>query len=137
MTTMTSDTVAIEKSATVIYKFLCNFNNYEQLMPPQVVDWSSQEAEGVFTIKNMATIGLKIVEMTEPTTVRLERTKAPFDLSLICNIMPVDDNNCSLRLDLNADMNPVFKMMAEKPLTNFINVLAHNCKKVCEASVNP
>jgi len=129
---MLSDKVTISKSNKIVFDYLCSFDNYKVLMPEQVVDWSSDEQQGIFTIKGMATIGLKIVEKNEATLVRLEKTKAPFDLNLHCNISSVDADNCILQLNLNADLNPMLKMLAEKPLTNFINTLAHNCKKICE-----
>lgn len=133
MTSMFSDKVAISKSDKTVFDYLCNFDNYKALMPEQVVDWSSETEQGIFTIKGMATIGLKIIERNEAIQVRLEKTKAPFDLNLNCNISSVDSGNCILQLNLNADLNPMLKMLAEKPLTNFINTLAHNCKKVCES----
>lgn len=129
MTKMLSDKVEINVSDETVFTFLCNFNNYQKLMPEQVVDWSSNDVEGMFTIKNMATIGLHIEEKLPNNLVKLIKTKAPFDLTLLCMINKLNDAQCILQLELQADLNPVLKMMAEKPLTNFINVLAHNCAK--------
>ena len=49
--------------------------------------------------------------------------KAPFDLKLICKIDEIDLQNTDLQLFFDADLNPFLKMMAEKPLANFLNLL--------------
>ena len=58
------------------------------------------------------------------------RTKAPFDLNLICNIGNTSADASTLQITLEADLNAMMKMMAETPLRNFINILANNCQKI-------
>ena len=58
--------------------------------------------------------------------------KALFDFILYCNISPVSENPSSsnLQLAFDADLNPFLKMMAEKPLRNFLNILVKNYKNL-------
>nr|MBK9651561.1 hypothetical protein [Bacteroidota bacterium] len=60
MTSIKSEKVLINVPVQRVFEFLCNFNNYQQLMPEQVTDWQSDDDSGTFTIKNMATIGLEL-----------------------------------------------------------------------------
>ena len=130
MTNIQSETVQINSSAEKLFNFLSDFNNIEKLMPSSITDWESNAEGGSFTIKGMANIGLKIDEKTPFTKVKMIRTKAPFDLNLNCNINNVGAEASTLQITLEADLNPMMKMMAETPLRNFINILANNCQKI-------
>jgi hypothetical protein len=135
MTSIKSEKVLINAPVQRVFEFLCNFNNYQQLMPEQVTDWQSDDDSGSFTIKNMATIGLRIIDKVPFEKVHLEKTKAPFELTLDCIMNDMGDNfSTQLELQLDAELNAMLKMMATKPLTNFVNILATNCKKVLEGS---
>ena len=99
-------------------------------MPEQVVDWQSTPDECSFTIKGMATLGMKMVEKTPDNFIRItSHGKVPFGFFLLCNI----DNaagGSNVQLAFDADLNPMLKMMASKPLTNFLNILAGKLKDI-------
>ena len=130
MTRIESDKTTIDKSAKEVYDFLSDFNNFQKLMPEQVVDWKSTIDECTFTIKGMATLGMKIVEKTPNSLIRVEKNgSAPFDFTLICMIEDLQ-NRCEVQLAFDADLNPMMKMMASKPLTNFLNILVSKLKQL-------
>ncbi|MEO8148049.1 MAG: SRPBCC family protein [Bacteroidia bacterium] len=134
MTNINSETVQINTSAEQLFNFLSDFNNIQKLMPSSITDWESNVEGGSFTITGMANIGLKIDEKIANTKVKMIRTKAPFDLNLICNIGEVNTTTSTLQILLEADLNMMMKMMAETPLRNFINILANNCQKIFEGA---
>ena len=124
MTRIESDSVAVSKSANDIYAFLSNFNNFEKLMPEQVTNWKSTEEECSFTIAGMASLGMKILEKRVPEFIKVARNgSAPFDFTLDVNIKSVSETSCEVKLAFDADLNPMLKMMATKPLQNFLNLL--------------
>lgn len=124
MTRLESEKVEINKPASEIYSWFCNVNNYQLLMPDQVEDWVSTENDCSFNIKGMASLGMAIEEKTPCNQIKLLRKgKAPFDFALFCNINEVQEGKSILQLAFDADLNPFLKMMAEKPLTNFLNIL--------------
>jgi carbon monoxide dehydrogenase subunit G len=128
MTKLEGDKVTINKSAKEVFDFLSDFNNFQKLMPEQVVDWKSTADECTFTIKGMATLGMKIVEKKPNSLIKvIKNGSAPFDFSLSCMI---DDlgQQCAVQLAFDADLNPMMKMMAAKPLTNFLNILTNKLK---------
>jgi hypothetical protein len=129
MTNIESERIHITASDEQLFKFLADFNNLEKLMPSSITDWESNTEGGVFTIKNMATIGLVIDERVPNRMIRMIRTKAPFEISLFCHIAFVTDMESILQISLDADLNPMLKMMSETPLRNFVNILANNCQK--------
>ncbi len=56
MTVIESDKAIVNATAEDIFTFLCDFNNFEQLMPDQVSGWESTEDSCLFTIQGMAKI---------------------------------------------------------------------------------
>ncbi len=130
MTKIDSDKVSVQKSAKEIFEFLGNFNNFQKLMPEQVTNWESTEDECSFTIAGMASLGMKIQEKTPNSLIRVMRHgKAPFDFFLNCAIED-KGNDCDVQLSFDADLNPMLKMMAVKPLTNFLNLLVNKLKEL-------
>jgi len=128
MTKIESDKTTVDKTAKEVYDFLSDFNNFEKLMPEQVVDWKSTSDECTFTIKGMATLGMKIIEKTPNSLVKvIKNGSAPFDFTLSCMIDDLQDK-CVVQLAFDADLNPMMKMMASKPLTNFLNILVTKLK---------
>lgn len=137
MTRIESQQVEINQSPSGIFKFLSDFNNYQQLMPEQVTDWVSDADTCSFNIKGMASLGMAMESKTPDSEIKIKRNgKAPFDFFLICNIGngPSPDK-ATLKLYFDADLNPFLKMMAEKPLTNFLNLLVNRYKEITEKTV--
>ena len=99
-------------------------------MPDQVTDWESTADQCSFTIKGMGTLGMKIKERIPNTSIVIEKNgKAPFDFFLSCAITD-KQQQCEAQLFFDADLNPMMKMMASKPLTNFLNLLAAKLKEI-------
>jgi len=73
---------------------------------------------------------MKIQEKTPNSLIRVMRHgKAPFDFFLNCAIED-KGNDCDVHLSFDADLNPMLKMMAVKPLTNFLNLLVNKLKEL-------
>jgi len=130
MTRIESDKVTMNKTAKEVFDFLSDFNNFQKLMPEQVVDWKSTADECTFTIKGMATLGMKIIEKTPNSFIKvIKNGSAPFDFTLTCMIDDLQQQ-CAVQLAFDADLNPMMKMMASRPLTNFLNILVNKLKEL-------
>ena len=100
-------------------------------MPPQVVDWQSTENDCVFKISGLATIGMKIVEKIPNSLIKISSNgKVPFEFTLNVNLSETSPTQTTGQLIFEADLNPMMKMMVEKPLRNFFNILAQKMKEV-------
>lgn len=131
MTTIASNKVDIDNSAGNVFNYLSNFNNFQKLMPSQVTNWTSTENECSFTISGMATIGMQIIEKTAPAHIKISsHGKVPFDFILHINIGSAMADKSTGQLIFEANLNPMIKMMVEKPLTNFFNLLAEKMKDI-------
>jgi carbon monoxide dehydrogenase subunit G len=135
MTRIESDKEEIAQSPETVFNFLSDFNNFQQLMPEQVTDWISDANSCSFNIKGMASLGMAIDTKTPFSEIKIKRNgKAPFDFFLYCLITPGSSAATSnLQLAFDADLNPFLKMMAEKPLTNFLNLLVKKYQSIAAA----
>lgn len=136
MTTFDSDEVIIDRSSSFVFDFLSDFNNFEKLMPPQISEWQSDGESCSFNIQNMATLGMRYESKTPHQHIKINSEgKSPFPFDLQCFIQENNPESCKVKLQFNASMSPMIKMMAARPLENFINILAVKLKEVCEQQV--
>ncbi len=132
MTTIVSEKETVNQTPEQVFAFLSDFNNFEKLMPEQVTDWRATAEACTFTIKGMAKLGMKIEEKTPNTAIKIARDgDAPFDFKLNVSIEEMDDRS-NVQLSFDADLNPFLKMMAEKPLRNFLNLLVTKYREIHE-----
>src|ERR1700761_9607997 len=104
MTTFESK-VSINQPINAVYLFLADMNNHQQLMPENILDWSSTYDEVRFNIQNMASLALKVetrIENSEIEIVSFE--KPPFDLELRWTLTPID-NATEVTFTIAADLN--------------------------------
>ncbi len=134
MTEIKSDLVLIKKSTEDIFTFLSNFDNFGKLMPEQVINWKSSADSCSFTIKGMADIALKTSEkIPYSKIVWSTEGKAPYDFTLSSVLIDQNENQSQAQIILHADLSPMLKMMAMRPLSNFVNLLVNKLKEVIES----
>lgn len=120
MTVIESGQELINKAPSEIYNFLVDCNNHEKLMPEQVEKWQSTDTTCQFTIKGTADLSLRIKETQENAAIILEPyEKIPFPFTLAWKIAD-EGGNSNVQAVLEADMNMFIKMVAAKPLENFL-----------------
>jgi len=133
MTSFKSDKITINKASEDVFAFLSDFNNFEKLMPEQVTNWQSTNESCSFTIKGMADLAMKMGQRTEfsQITYNSEGDK-PFSFDLNMHFNALDTEQTETQIILNADLNPMLKMMAGRPLQNFVNLLVNKLKETIE-----
>jgi len=124
-------TVTINKPASIVYQFLADMNNHQQLMPEDdISDWSSTVDEARFTIRNMIKLALKIEERTPDTAIRIiPAEKPPFDLELKWTLSGNNDHT-EVQFFITADLNMMMKMVASGPLQKLANDETSNLQNI-------
>ena len=131
MTKIESEKVTVENSSEKIFTFLSNLNNFQKLMPAQVINWKSTENNCSFTIKGMTDISLCLGGLIPYTRIELiPNDKAPFNFSLESLFEKLNENKCTVQIVFNAELNAMMEMLARKPLQNFVNILADKLKEL-------
>lgn len=133
MTLFKSDSTNIRAGAAETFTYLNDFNNFEKLLPEQVVNWQSSGDHCSFTIQGMADIAMRIEERDPNNRIVYQSEgKTPFDFNLQFTLETIDEDTCSVVTQLEAKLNPMIKMMASRPLQNLVNILVEQLKKEME-----
>jgi hypothetical protein len=112
----------INASSEIIFNYLSNIDNLKDLMPEQVVNWTSDADSCRYTIKGMAEIGMRMAERNPNSLLHIKSDgKVPFQFDLKIIIEAISSESAQVKLDFAGDMNMMLKMMAEKPLSNFFH----------------
>ena len=124
MTRIESNTQSVPVSAATAFAFLSDIHNLGRILPEQVEGFHAEGDQCSFTIKGMATLGLKI-ENTQPHSAVIfgSHGKTPFAFTLRAEITITGPSTCAVQLLMDAELNPMLKMLAERPLGNFLNML--------------
>ncbi len=131
MTVLESLSIQLAKPASEVYAFLAELSNHQQIMPSQVEQFKSEGDTCQYTIKGTGTVYLKWSKKVEPTLLVLEPNgKIPFPFSVHWMLEETNSESCKVKVKMEADLNPILKMMAQKPLQNFINLQIDGLKKV-------
>ena len=128
-----SQSVDINCLPQKVYDFLTDFDNFERLLPEQVINWHSTGDSCSFEVKGLATLGLRITGKTPFTEISMiGEGKIPFGFTLETYIRQTDTGQCQVQMMIDADMNPFIAMMAEKPLRNFVDMILPRLKEEME-----
>ena len=116
--------VVIENlSAKELFNKLSDLSNLKEIMPPEIEDFKSDRDNCSFKMQGMPKINLTLTEKTPFTRIALSANNSPIDFCLECNITDFEEK-CQARLEVNAELNMMMKMMAEKPINNFLKILS-------------
>ena len=129
MTTFKSPEVKIKKSAEYFFNKIGNLNNLKDVMPSEIKEFTSTEKTCAFKMNGMPELKLKIAEKIKFSKLSLTAVESHIPFSLNCFIIDKGEQ-CQARLEVNAELNMMMKMMVEKPLTQFLNVLANKMQEI-------
>lgn len=131
MTTIESKTVTIQADPTTVFDFLLDLNNYQLLLPKNVIsDWESDAKHCSFKVQKMYKLALVYHDSKPETQVHIKSGEgSPFSFDLYIHL-----NNHGETLEAHliceADINPMLKMMVQKPLNNLFDYMAERLVKV-------
>lgn len=114
--TIIESKITIDKSATLVYQFLTDFNNHQQLMPDNVYNWLSTKDDARFTIQNMANLALKITTRIENQEIKIIPAETPpFAVELKWKLIELGAVT-EVTYSIAADLNMMMKMLVSGPL---------------------
>ena len=114
-------------SADQLYNKLSDLNNLKAILPPQIENFESDTNSCSFKIKGMPKLKLCLSEKIPFSKITLSANDSPVEFLLNCFIKDYG-KKCQVRLEVDAELNMMMKMMFEKPITNFLNILSEKLK---------
>ena len=131
MTKYKSQKTKITAGDSEVFGFLSDFRNLKDLMPPQVVNWQATIDTCSFTIQGLASLDMKMESNKPFSNVHVvSHGDNPVDYTLDYNITSLDEENCIVTVEFEADLNPFVKMVASKPLQNLVDLMAQRLQEV-------
>lgn len=117
-----SETHTTKTSISVLFDFMRDFNNFKHLLPTDKIEnFACTANQCSFGIKGMMPLTIKIKEFLAPNKITYETSGlAKFVFTLHIHLL----DNQTTNVQLEGDMNPFIKVMAEKPLKELINTMA-------------
>jgi carbon monoxide dehydrogenase subunit G len=125
MTTFEGPVKAIPHPSDVVYGFLSDFNNFEDLLPPdKISDWESDGDSCRFTVEGIGELGLRIIDKVPYKTIKFSADgKTPFDFFLWIQLKDMGVDDTKVKLTIKAELNPMLKMMVTGPVNKFLTVV--------------
>ena len=124
-----SPEVLINKNAQDLFEKIEDLNNLKDIMPSQIEGFKSNKDSCSFKINGMPKLKLEITEKIPFKKISLVAKESQVPLLLTCYIKD-RGNQCQVILEINAELNMMMRMMIEKPLKEFLDVLSNKMQKI-------
>ncbi|MDA3865706.1 MAG: SRPBCC family protein [Salinivirgaceae bacterium] len=116
----------LNADAATVYQTIADFSRFESIAPPddkmKVVKADADSCR--FALGKTGEFGMRIIERKENELVKISSDETvPFTFFLWIQLKNVDENDTRVKVTLHADLNPMLKMVAKKPLTQFVDSL--------------
>ncbi len=113
-----------------IFKFVTDIRNFRQFVRQDIEDLKIDRESCSFHISPLGNVSLKIAQK-EPSkkVVYAGSALSSNDFSLLLDIREGEAGKAEVMVTLDAEMNPVLKMMAAKPVTRFLETLIDEMEK--------
>jgi hypothetical protein len=115
------------------YNFVTDIRNFKRFIPDGTINnWQSESDTCSFNVSVVGTVSVRITgkEPCSKVTYNGDALKKN-DFTLILNIGSKNDR-AEVKILLEAEMNPMLKMMANKPIAQFLEILIIEMEKFRE-----
>ena len=108
-----------------VFDFVTDIRNFEQFIPDGTIsNWQSGKDACSFSVSMIGTVSVRITKK-EPNNNVIFNGDAlkKNDFSLVLNISDGSNNTADVKVFLEAELNPMLKMVANKPIIQFLEIL--------------
>lgn len=126
-----SRTGRVKCSGSEVFGFVSDLRNFEQFVPAEAVkNWKAEAGSCSFDVPMPGTVSVRIAEKIPYSKVayRGDALKKE-DFLITLNISQHGENEAEVKVSLDADLNPMLKMIASKPINQFLDVLIVEMEK--------
>ncbi|MBS3807316.1 MAG: SRPBCC family protein [Bacteroidales bacterium] len=125
MTKVVSKIKAIRQDEDKIYAFVSDFNNLDELVPPdKIQNWKSSADSCHFDVTGIGSLGMQITEKEPYKLVKVQTYQSsPMGVTLWIQIKQVNPGDSRIRLTAQANMNPLMKGLVSKHLQQGIDAM--------------
>ena len=124
-----STTGVVALPISTVFEKLSNAETYERLMPEEASFRMVDEKHFSFKLGGMPAIPLKLERQTPHSQVVLAANGGNVPFELFVNLSE-GESQTQVQLVFEGNVNPIMQMMVKKPLTQFLEALIGNLKKL-------
>jgi carbon monoxide dehydrogenase subunit G len=124
----------LSANAETVFAFVTDIRNFERFAPEGTINnWTAEKESCSFSVSMVGTVTVRISDKQKFSKViysgdALKKN----DFSLTLHISDNLSNPAEVRVELNADLNPVMKMMVSRPIIQFLEMLIHEMEGFSE-----
>jgi hypothetical protein len=118
-------------SARECFDFTTDLRHFEGFIPNGTVNnWNAEKESCSFTVSMLGTVSVRLTEkeMYKRVVFKGDALKKN-DFELTLNITDNGDHPSEVKVLLNAELNPMMKMIAAKPIERFLEMLINEMEK--------
>ena len=120
-----SRTGTLSCTSEEVFDFVTDLRNFEQFIPDNtIINWQSVKDTCSFSVSMVGTVTVRLVK-EEPHNKVIFRGDAlkKNDFSIVLNITSGINNSADVKVLFTAELNPMLKVMANKPIIQFLEIL--------------
>jgi len=121
-------------SSEEVFNFVTDIRNFERFVPQGTIsNWIADRGSCSFNVAMIGTVSVRLAEKEKFIKVVYDGDALKKnDFTLILNIINSGTNNADVKVSLKADLNPMLKMMASKPIAQFLEMLINEMEKFAD-----
>jgi hypothetical protein len=112
-------------SASELFSFVTDIRNFGQFIPDgTITDWHAEKESCNFNVSMLGTVSFRLVEKEKYSKIVFNGDALKKnDFTLVLHITDNNNNPAEVKVTLNAELNPMLKMMAANPIIQFLEML--------------
>lgn len=118
-------------TAQECFNFTTDLRHFEGLIPNSTINnWKAEKESCSFTVSMLGTVSVRLTdkEMYKRVVYKGDALKKN-DFELVLNISGDGAQPAEVKVILNAELNPMMKMIAAKPIEQFLEMLINEMEK--------
>ena len=128
MSKFESSVKAIPFADELVYNKVSVLSNLEgikdKVPADKVQDLEFTDDSLTFSVSPIGKISLEVIERIPNSCVKYATTTSPIPFTLWVQILPVTENDCKIKVTIDAELNPFIKGMVKKPLMEGLEKMA-------------
>jgi carbon monoxide dehydrogenase subunit G len=120
-----SRTGKLNCTAEEVFRFVTDIRNFERFLPAKtVLNWNSERESCSFSVPVVGTVKVRLISREEFSNVVFRGDALrENDFTLSLDISDRHESVTEVKVSLVADLNPMIKMMASRPVNQFLEML--------------
>ena len=118
-------------NAEEVFDFATDIRNFEQFIPKgNINNWNAEKESCSFNISMLGAVSVRLTEKEKYNrVVFMGDALKKDDFSLTLDISDNFKKTADVKVKLSADLNPMMKMIATKPIGQFLEMLINEMEK--------